>query len=129
MKFIKIILKILKKISEIIPDENSFISNSIYDFLNNFQVILGDGSTKETKTVFDILKEEELRLLTASDISSYLSEKNKDNNLISAINTLKLLKSIVYGAMSTQIEGFPVSGFIDVRKRFFIIKIKYREMF
>ena len=108
----------LIELKEILKDKDKFIPNTIYDFLNKFMLSLTDEKEKRQKTIFDILKAENLTLFTASDITNYIREGFQERDILQAINILKALKSVVYGTSTTEININEPYGFIQSRKTF-----------
>jgi hypothetical protein len=111
------ILKFME-LKKVVDKENKFISNSIYDFLGDFELTLDSENTDNRKSVMQILKEEELKLLSVSDISNYVAEGNRDLEILNAINTIKIFKSIINGSKTTELQGSLPNGFIMARQLF-----------
>lgn len=110
----------LSKIQEVInilKNKNKYIANSIFEFLRTFAISTGETNEK-TLTVFKVLENEEFWLNQASSIYNYFSEGIRISNIDSAINTIKLLKSVVYAMQTTEISPEDIYGFIFSRQQF-----------
>lgn len=116
LTFLKDTISDLKELQEVIEKEDEFISNSIYDFLQNFELTLNDKEKLRKKSIFSILKSEEYKLLTVSDITNYIQENIEEVDLVQAINTIKLLKSLINSLKTTTIDD--TYGFVEYRKKF-----------
>lgn len=108
----------LSDLKEVIDNKEKFITNTIYDFLNKFMLSLEDETKKREKTIFDILKEENLSLFNASDITNYIREGFQEKDILQAINVLKMLKSVVFGTSTTELTLEDPYGLIALRKNF-----------
>lgn len=108
----------VKEIRELLKNTSNSISNTLYDFLDNFVLHLYKKKSENKNTVFSILKREELNLLAASDITSYWSEGIDDKSIKQAINTIDLIKSVVLGMSTTTIDMEEPYGLIASRKSF-----------
>ncbi|MGV8961983.1 MAG: hypothetical protein ACOH2V_01200 [Candidatus Saccharimonadaceae bacterium] len=109
---------ILVKSQEFIDDPSKFVSNSIYDFIKDFDVSLNDNEKQRKEKLFDILKREEYALSKTSDISNYLSDGVNVNDIQQAVNTLKLMKTVVSGMSTTVVSMEDPVGFIATRQQF-----------
>lgn len=109
---------ILVKSQDIIDDPSKFISNSIYDFIKDFDVSLNDNEKKRQEKLLDILKREEYALSKASDITTYLADGVNTADILQAINTLKLMKAVINGMSTTTISLDDPVGFIATRQQF-----------
>lgn len=108
----------LTELKEILNNKDNFISNTIYDFLENFEIYLQGSERKNKNTIFSVLKTEELSLFNASEITNYLSEGLRDKHMEQAINIIKMLKSAIYAMQTTEVDlGDPI-GFIKSRQAF-----------
>lgn len=110
--------KKLIELKEIIDNKDKFISNSIYDFLENFTLFLSGNKDDITSTVFKVLKNEELSLLSASEITNYISEGIRDIHIEQAINALKIAKASVLAMQTTEMDMEDPYGFIASRQAF-----------
>lgn len=108
----------IKELWETIQNKDKFISNSIYDYLEKFELYLNDSEKKRTKSIFQILRDEELTLFKVSDISSYLSEDVRDIDITQALNVLKLFKGLVSSAKTTELDFNDPYGFLIARQNF-----------
>ena len=108
----------LVELKEIISNSDNFISNTIYDFLENFELSLEGNESIDKNTVFSVLKQEELSLFNSSDITNYIAEGLRDQHIQQAINTLKMAKSVVFGMQTTSIDLGDPYGFIASRQSF-----------
>ncbi|MDA3856250.1 MAG: hypothetical protein PF569_08385 [Candidatus Woesearchaeota archaeon] len=96
---------------------NSFIPNTIYDYLQQYEIYLNDNKPRK-KSIFQILKEEELSLFQASDITNYLSEGIRNSDMQSAINMLKMFRGTVEAAKTSELSVDNPYGFITTRQNF-----------
>lgn len=111
-------LKQLNKLYELQAKGLDLVENELYNFLEEFQLSLEDNSKSRTSTILQLLKQEEQSLISSSSISNYLAEGIKNRDLQQAINTLKLLKSVVNSMSTTELSyGDPI-GFIASRQNF-----------
>jgi len=108
----------IKQIVEIVKDSDKFVSNDIYEYLQNFMISLGGAKNKVHKSVIEVLKREELSLFRASDITNYLSEGIRLSDMDETINALDLLKTVIFAMQTTEISMEDVYGFIQSRKDF-----------
>jgi len=108
----------LKELREVIADEDKFLSNSMYDFLEKNELNLYENLGTAKNTVMSVLKAEELSLMSASEITNYIFEGIRDSHMQQAINAIQMAKSAVH-AMSTTTVGMndPI-GFILARQNF-----------
>ena len=111
-------LESLKKLREIINNSDKFISNSIYDFLEKLELHLYKFTPTQKSTVFSILKAEELSLLSASEITNYLSEGTRDKHIQQALNVLRMAESVIVGMSRTEVGLEDPTGFIFSRQQF-----------
>jgi hypothetical protein len=79
---------------------------------------LGGSKSKIHKTVLEVLKREELSLFRASDVTNYLSENIRLNEINETINALDLLKTVIYAMQTTEISIEDIYGFIYSRQKF-----------
>lgn len=108
----------LNKLKEIIDNNDNFISNSIYDFLEKLELHLYKFSPTQKATVFSILKEEELSLLSSSEITNYLTKGIRDQQIKQALNVLKMAESVIVGMSRTEVGLEDPTGFIYSRQQF-----------
>lgn len=92
--------------------------NTLYDFIRNFQVSLDSSNSKEVGKIFDILEKEENSIKAASSITNYTTSSTRAANIDQAINTLKLLKSVVSGMASTELSYGDPYGFFTSLQNF-----------
>lgn len=111
-------LKTVRSAKEVIDNKDKFISNSIYDFLEKFELTLNQGKKRRKRSIFNILKDEELSLFKASDISAYLSEDIRDTDIQQAIDAIELMKSTVYAMSTTEVSLGDPYGFIYSLQQF-----------
>lgn len=97
---------------------NSFIPNTIYDYLQQYEIYLNDNKKPRKKSIFQILKEEELSLFQASDITNYLSEGVRNSDMQNAINMLRMFRSAVEAAKTSELSVDNPYGFITTRQNF-----------
>lgn len=109
---------IIAKSTEILSDPSKFISNSIYDFIKEFDVSLNDASKSRQEKLFDILKNEEYSLSKVADITNYLSDGVNVADIKQAMDTLELIKAAVSAMSTTQISTEDPLGFIATRQQF-----------
>lgn len=110
-------IDLLKKINEVFENSDTFISNSIYDFLKEFSVSL-NMDNKQVDTVMGILKKEEFTLGKASDVSSYLSDGINAKNIKQAQDLLSMFSAVVSAMSTTEISESDPTGFIATRQLF-----------
>ena len=108
----------ITELKEIGDNKDSFISNSIYDFIKQNIVSLVDKSKLRKVSVFDILKAEETSLFSVSDVTNYLSEGIRDSDMQEAMNNIDLVKSVVYAMSTTEVDYGDPYGFIASRQNF-----------
>jgi hypothetical protein len=101
-----------------IADKDKFITNSLYDFLQKFELYLNDSNENDLTSIFEILKEEELSLYRASEITNYLTTKTRERGILQAINVIKLMKSTILGLSTTEVEFGSPYGFLKTRQNF-----------
>jgi hypothetical protein len=96
-------------------NNDSFISNPLYDFLRKYFISLNSG--KKPLTILDILQREETSYNAASGASNYISDDIREQDIRQAIQMLELLKVNIMAASQTDLNG-DLLGFITIRKNY-----------
>jgi len=111
----------IKEVSKVLEDADKFISNSLYDFIENFEVILTGQKDKSDRksSIMTILKNEEFSLFKASDITNYSAQGIRSKDIDQVLNTLNLIKSVVKSMSTTEISmDSSTNGFLAMRQNF-----------
>lgn len=93
-------------------------SNTLYDFIRNFALSLNSNPKSKVNKIFEILEREEISIKAAPNITSYTADNIREQDINQAINTLEMIKSVVYAMSTTEVDYEDPVGFISARQIF-----------
>lgn len=93
-------------------------SNSLYDFIRKFELTLDSNPNSKVNKIFDILEREETNLQSASNITNYLSDNIREQDINQAINHLGIVKAVIKAMSTTTVNFGDPYGFIQSRKNY-----------
>ena len=90
-------------------------SNPLYDFIRKFELTLNSNPANKTAKIFDLLEKEEVTLKSSSNVTNYLSDNIREQDLLQAISHLEMIKAVVNAMSTTQVSFGDPYGFIQSR--------------
>jgi hypothetical protein len=102
----------------VLNNSAEFVTNSIYDFVKDFDIALNDLTKARIKKLMDVLKDEEFSLFKVADISNYLSDGINVEDIKQAVNVIEILQTIVLSMSVTTVDYDDPVGFVITRQKF-----------
>ena len=93
-------------------------SNSLYDFIRQFVLTLNSNPKNKVNKIFDILEREETSMKAASNITNYVSDNIREQDLKQAINVLEMIQVVIKSMSTTEVNYADPYGFIASRQNF-----------
>jgi hypothetical protein len=93
-------------------------SNSIYNFIRKFELSLDSNPASKVNKIFEILEREETILKSSSNITNYLSDNIREQDLNQALSHLAMMKAVVKAMATTEVSFGDPYGYIQSRQNY-----------
>ena len=113
--------KAIERINKFIELEDKGMnlkSNSLYDFIRQFVLNLNSNPNNKINKIFDILEREENSIKAASNITNYISDNIREQDIKQAINVLEMIQVVIKSMATTEVNYEDPYGFIASRQNF-----------
>lgn len=115
----RILFEPIQKLVDVTTNKTKFKINTLYDFLRNkFDIYLDRNTKMSVMKVMSLLEDEELKLRLGPSVESYFYSGDTAADIKQAINTFKLLKTVIKGLSTTEVGYGDPYGIIASRQAF-----------
>jgi len=105
----------INKFFELVKKGLNLKSNSLYDFIRNFELTLDSNPESKINKIFELLKREETNLKASSNVTNFTSDNIREQDLNQAVNHLEMMKAVIYAMSTTTVDFGDPYGYIQSR--------------